>query len=112
MTMKLLAILATGLTLGCAALAPARAASAPAPDPAQAAAAPAPDWSETDLVLSKVLATGHYEIKASYRTYIQDVPITVYLLQDPANRKDVLECYSDDGFTTSRKCMRPDGGKR
>ena len=72
----------------------------------------AADWSETEYTLATALATGRYEIKASYRTIYQDTPDTVYVLQDPTNRKDVVECYSFDNFTTSHKCMRPDGGKR
>ena len=71
----------------------------------------AADWSETDYTLATALATGRYDIKASYRTVYQDIPDTVYVLQDPSNRKDVVECYSFDNFTTSHKCMRPDGGK-
>ena len=82
--------------------------------PAFAAAAPATDkhsdWLETDLTVATALTTGRYEIKASYRTVISDTPITVYVLQDPSNRRDVLECYSDDGFHTTRTCMKPDPG--
>jgi len=79
---------------------------------AQTTAAPdkTPDWIQTDFTIATALATGRYEIKASYRTIVNDTPVTVYVLQDPSNREDVVECYADDAFRTSKNCMKPSLG--
>jgi hypothetical protein len=65
------------------------------------------DWVSTEQTIASALSTGKYEIRASYRASFKDSPITVYVLQNPADRTDVLECYSNDAYQTPVKCVKP-----
>jgi hypothetical protein len=66
-----------------------------------------PDWVSTEMTIASALATGKYEVRASYRASFKDTPITVYVLQNPTDRADVLECYSNDSYQTPVKCVKP-----
>jgi hypothetical protein len=65
------------------------------------------DWETTDHSVATALATGRYDIRASYRADYKGTPITVYVLQSLTDRADVLECYSNDAYETPVKCMKP-----